>query len=1071
MTVPTNDSREQYLGNGATTVFPYAFKIFEGADLEVYLTEADGTQTLLVLGTDYTVTGAGNEDGGSITYPVIGDPLDDDETLTILRVIDITQETDMRNQGAYYPETIEDEFDRSRMIDQQIQEQVNRSMVSRVTGDRWDAKGMPIGNLGAATQDDDAASRAYVDERIQSETIGITDADWDGKGLKAKNFSGTYPPVDDELVTGRVMKDYASDLSAGISGDISTFEVGSSVGVNRTLRSWTDGILYSAPTLGDVLLDTRLKVGAYVQTAGYSAALGGGANRYVCVPPGTGTADGGRFVDHPNSPVQLKGLFPNGVNIRQFGATPDYDETTGTGTDNTPYINAALAYSRYVEADNGYYMVSGDGINLQNNGALVATGSSGYANLVGDSVAWDASSAPGFVLVPRNMNRSYTTTAMITECELSGGVLANPNAGDSYTLSSDGRLDVYRLNDFTNQDASGATAATAKGVSYVVKVPRGARCEGVFIRTTMSDGRLVGDSSDTNFGNQIDIGFLGENAFFAQLINCHASWAFRMFSAVSVQVDTGDGYIPQGDKLLLDRCFLEGHTPLGVRHYDTVRVSGATSTTIRVKWFKSHRFPASGSVRADGKTYAYSSLAMSGDDLVFSGLDGDPDADGVTAGDELVRGEDVLNYGTGGTTLRDCFLRSITHPALYISTDDYYTDRFDFSGKLFELSGGTLRGIHFEGANYFHSREDIAGWINEGGDVYINGYHEAKFTRAGGSAGRFIALSSDAKVSAGVPQPAGRAGQIHFLSWSQTEAQTDMTPAFRTSTSIGRFGTVDGLFSPVGTSNRIGYPYATGVDGTEQRDRLPGGTGSKHPKILLSSAGQSGTVRHSFDKDGRVAFGYGYDTDVDLPHRLCMYGGSLDRIAAYNLGGNGSIGFRAENAEGSVDLLATGGEGILRTNNVERLRWSYNTFRPGSDNTLSLGGVVYRWTEVRAASGTINTSDEREKTEFSDLSEPELNVARKIKLLIKKYKWLSAVAKKGEDGARWHFGVGAQSVKAAFEEEGLDAFDYGCLCLDEWESSPAEYDEDGNEIKPAIEAGSRYGVRPCELIFFMMAAM
>ena len=85
------------------------------------------------------------------------------------------------------------------------------------------------------------------------------------------------------------------------------------------------------------------------------------------------------------------------------------------------------------------------------------------------------------------------------------------------------------------------------------------------------------------------------------------------------------------------------------------------------------------------------------------------------------------------------------------------------------------------------------------------------------------------------------------------------------------------------------------------------------------------------------------------------------------------------------------------------------------------------------------------------------------KVSYSQYKFNDAVQMKGND-ARWHFGVIAQEVKAAFESEGLDAFEYGVLCYDEWDEdpgSPAVYDGE-DLVQAEIEcrpAGSRYGIR------------
>ena len=161
----------------------------------------------------------------------------------------------------------------------------------------------------------------------------------------------------------------------------------------------------------------------------------------------------------------------------------------------------------------------------------------------------------------------------------------------------------------------------------------------------------------------------------------------------------------------------------------------------------------------------------------------------------------------------------------------------------------------------------------------------------------------------------------------------------------------------------------------------------------------------------------------------------------------------------------------IGTNNVERLRVVNNgVVRPATDNVQPLGAAANRWSVVYAGTGTINTSDEREKQQIADLDDAERRVAVAIKGLVKKYKYNDAVALKGDD-ARIHVGVIAQEVIAAFEAEGLDATRYALLCHDTWEAEPEETDDEGNVINPGIEAGERYGIRYDELLAFMIAAL
>lgn len=140
------------------------------------------------------------------------------------------------------------------------------------------------------------------------------------------------------------------------------------------------------------------------------------------------------------------------------------------------------------------------------------------------------------------------------------------------------------------------------------------------------------------------------------------------------------------------------------------------------------------------------------------------------------------------------------------------------------------------------------------------------------------------------------------------------------------------------------------------------------------------------------------------------------------------------------------------------------------DNAVALGQSNARWSEVFAGTGTINTSDAREKQDTKELSDAEMRVAQKIKGLIRAFRWKEAVKRKG-DGARIHFGVIAQDVIAAFESEGLDPFAYGAVCFDEWGAEPAEFDEDGNLIREAVKAGDRFGVRYDQLWAFVIAAL
>ena len=123
-----------YTGNASTTSFDYNFKIFANADLRVVRTViATGVETDLTLDVDYTVAGAGDESGGSISYPVSGSPLPATETITIVSDITIEQQTDLSNQGGFYSEVHESAFDRLCRFSQQLAEKLSRAIVVEIS--------------------------------------------------------------------------------------------------------------------------------------------------------------------------------------------------------------------------------------------------------------------------------------------------------------------------------------------------------------------------------------------------------------------------------------------------------------------------------------------------------------------------------------------------------------------------------------------------------------------------------------------------------------------------------------------------------------------------------------------------------------------------------------------------------------------------------------------------------------------------------------------------------------------------------------------------------------------------
>lgn len=111
--------RVQYTGNGSTTTFPYSFAIFDETDMVVYVDDD-------IIESGYTVTGAGETDGGAVVFdtaPASG------KKITLLRNVPIERITDFQEGGTFRPKNINDELDRQTAFVQQVQEKLDRAIV------------------------------------------------------------------------------------------------------------------------------------------------------------------------------------------------------------------------------------------------------------------------------------------------------------------------------------------------------------------------------------------------------------------------------------------------------------------------------------------------------------------------------------------------------------------------------------------------------------------------------------------------------------------------------------------------------------------------------------------------------------------------------------------------------------------------------------------------------------------------------------------------------------------------------------------------------------------------------
>ena len=238
-------------------------------------------------------------------------------------------------------------------------------------------------------------------------------------------------------------------------------------------------------------------------------------------------------------------------------------------------------------------------------------------------------------------------------------------------------------------------------------------------------------------------------------------------------------------------------------------------------------------------------------------------------------------------------------------------------------------------------------------------------------------------------------------------------------------------------------------------------TGGFAPAADCFALATGGVERARFTAEGRLGIGTSspqgavhvswndWRPDLNLASALVLsgtFGGGLvlrDGIA--------SAGFWTAEAGFSL-IVGVGVSGL-----VPALEIRQELLQPVFDTAMVLGSASRRWSQLYAATGTIATSDARDKHWIGGLGPQEMAAGGEIIAELGLFQWNAARDAKGADGARIHFGVRAQHAFDILSRHGLDWRRYGWCCHDRWE------DEDGPH--------DRFGIRPDQLALFLIAVL
>lgn len=125
MTISTEPAPLSYSGDDSTTAFPITWKYFAKSHVVATLRSSAGVETLWVLNTDYTLTAAGVEAGGTLTAttaPASG------TTLVITLDPPNTQDKSLPLGGAFPSTSVEDALDVAAQRDARLEALFNRTL-------------------------------------------------------------------------------------------------------------------------------------------------------------------------------------------------------------------------------------------------------------------------------------------------------------------------------------------------------------------------------------------------------------------------------------------------------------------------------------------------------------------------------------------------------------------------------------------------------------------------------------------------------------------------------------------------------------------------------------------------------------------------------------------------------------------------------------------------------------------------------------------------------------------------------------------------------------------------------
>lgn len=263
MTVNTATATASYTGNGVTSIFAVPFYFLLDTDLKVSRKTAAGAVSTLTLNSDYTLTGAGNTTGGSITtIPALAAA----DQIFIQRNVTAIQQTAYPSNSVFPSASHEQALDRLTMLVQQLQTSDSFTLTRDPLGSAYDIGGNRLTNAATAVDPQDVPNLVQVQGLVVAGASPALAGD-NGSALVGFKQAGTGASsrtVQDKARDTVSVKDFGAK-GDGVTDDTSSIQKALNAATN--LSSSGQAVKVYFPD-GTYLISSVLTLGANLHLQG-----------------------------------------------------------------------------------------------------------------------------------------------------------------------------------------------------------------------------------------------------------------------------------------------------------------------------------------------------------------------------------------------------------------------------------------------------------------------------------------------------------------------------------------------------------------------------------------------------------------------------------------------------------------------------------------------------------------------------------------------------------------------------------------------------------------------------------